>query len=197
MRKVFVLTLVGSFLIAGVLIRSMGSQYVLAQAQPTPTLSLSDILGGPPEEPIEPEVVETPETTTLDANTPTLYWVQIATSDFDILTFEDVTVGGPVDAYTTNIGDPCPQNVFSAQLPVFELHIQSDVDTIRVGFVADDGTPTAIFMWDNIEGHWWCSTEVSAESEISFEPLAAGDYPIYVAVLGTKDKITGTLYVGP
>jgi hypothetical protein len=192
MRKFFVFGLIGLMLVISVTIFSFaGSRGVSAQAEPTATFALPGLFGGTPNATEAPSVEATPEA---DAGLP-LLWIQIDTG-FAPLQVDDVTVGGPVDTYAY-MGDPCAQGVFAAQLPVFELHLNSESDHIRIGFLPDDGsTPTALALWDQGGETWWCNTSTAYGAELLFEPLKAGDYPIYVAVEGEPNTmLTGSLYV--
>lgn len=122
-----------------------------------------------------------------------LLWLQV---DTGFLPYEirDVTAGGPVDMYSI-LGGSCAQNTFAAPLPVFELHLHSDSPHIRLGFMTDDGSAVALALWDSIGNTWWCNTAANAAAELQFEPLIAGDYPVYVGVVGGARKVTGTVYI--
>ena len=122
-----------------------------------------------------------------------LVWVQL-NPGYEPLVLNNVTVGGPVDTYAM-VGDPCAQGVYSAELPVFEFHLLADAGPTRIGFVADDGSATAMVLWDPNQESWWCTVDASVGSELAFDSMTAGDYPVYVAVQGSTAKITGQLYV--
>jgi hypothetical protein len=193
MRRILVSSILGVVVMAGVLLYGFGSSGAFAQGQPTPTLNLGSLF------PKTPEVTPTPGpglTPAVEATAAalTLEWIQLE-ADFAPFQYEDVTAGGPVDMYTANLGDPCAQNTFSARLPVVELHVKADLDYIRIGFRADDGTATAMATWDDGGQTWWCNLDAVLSSELTFEPLVAGDYPIYVGVLGAPRKVSGTLYI--
>jgi hypothetical protein len=191
MRKVLIFGLAGLILIVGVMLVSFGgSRGVAAQVEPTATFALPGLFGGTPDATAAPGVEETPEA---NAGLP-LLWIQLDTG-FDPVQVDSVTVGGAVDTYAY-MGDPCAQGVFAAQLPVFELHLNSESAHIRIGFLSDDGTTaTALAMWDQAGETWWCNTSTAYGAELLFEPLLAGDYPIYVAVEGAPNTfVTGALY---
>lgn len=214
MRKILVFALIGFMLILGVMIVSFGGSHgVAAQteptasptssdrggsggggsgaSQPTATFALPGLFGGTPDATAAPSVEETPEG---NEGLP-LLWIQLD-AGFDPVQIDGVMAGGPVDTYAY-MGDPCAQGVFAAQLPVFELHLNSESDYIRIGFLPDDGTtPTALAMWDQEGETWWCNTSTAYGAELLFEPLVAGDYPIYVAVEGDPNTfIQGSLYI--
>jgi hypothetical protein len=220
LRNVTALALLAIAVILAALLWGAGTASVLAQAQPTATFNLSGVLGRtaqpaapaiptstpssggilaiPTSTPSTGEIPAAPETPAA-VDTPTgerdvlLVWPRVE-AGFESMVFEGVTVGGPVDMYSI-IGDPCAQNVFSAELPVMEFHLLSDSPQIRIGFVADDGSATAIAMWDPIQEIWWCNIEAQPGSEVSFAPLVAGDYPFYVGVLNSTGTVTGTFYL--
>jgi len=122
-----------------------------------------------------------------------LLWIQLDTG-FSPIEVTDVTAGGEVDMYSV-LGGACAQNTFAARLPVFEVHLLADSPHIRLGFMTDDGSEVALALWDPIGQTWWCSISGSATAELEFEPLIAGDYPVYVGVIGGAQKITGTVYI--
>ncbi|WP_162909470.1 hypothetical protein [Aggregatilinea lenta] len=157
---------------------------VQAQGDPTPTINLSGILGGATATPQADE--------SMDTNALQLVWVRVE-AGFGAMNFDAVTVGGPVDTYAF-VGDPCAQGAFSAMLPVFEFHLLSDTGAVRIGYVADDGSATALLMWDEGQETWWCTTELEPGAEMNFESMMAGDYPIYVGVEG-GGPVTGALYI--
>ena len=220
LRNVTFLALLAITVVLAALLWGVGTAGVLAQAQPTATFNLSGVLGrtaqpaapaiptstpssgGIPAIPTStPSTGETPAAAETPAavDTPTgaqdaiLVWPRVE-SGFAPMVFDGVTVGGPVDMYGI-IGDPCAQNVFSAELPVMEFHLLSDSAQIRIGFVADDGSATAIAMWDPIQEIWWCNIDAQPGSEVSFAPLTAGDYPFYVGVFNSTGTVTGTFYI--
>lgn len=122
-----------------------------------------------------------------------LLWIQLDTG-FSPIEVTDVTAGGEVDMYSV-LGGACAQNTFAARLPVFEVHLLADSPHIRLGFMTDDGSEVALALWDPIGQTWWCSSSGSATAELEFEPLIAGDYPVYVGVIGGAQKVTGTVYI--
>lgn len=209
MRKKVISFVVGMVVVLGVVL-SLGPGGALAQGDPTPTINISGLLGGTPPAAGAPTqmlpeltlaaVTEAPGATPApqstevpEASAAQLVWLRVE-SGFEPVTVNDVTVGGPVDTYAM-VGDPCAQGVYAAELPVFEFHLLSDAGPLRIGFVADDGSATAMLMWDSVQETWWCNVESSAGSELSFDSMVAGDYPVYVAVQGGPAKITGQLYV--
>ncbi|HML24901.1 MAG TPA: hypothetical protein PKD09_24815 [Aggregatilinea sp.] len=198
MRKTVILPVVGMMVVLGLAI-AFGPVGVQAQGNPTPTLNVAGVLGQKRTPtagvtPVQPEPTELPAATgTPQPSGSQLVWVQ-TNAGFSPMVFNDVTVGGPVDTYAM-IGDPCAQGVYSAELPVFELHLLSDTGFLRIGFLADDGSATAMLLWDSVQQTWWCTIDASPGSELTFDSMAAGDYPVYVAVQGGPGKISGQLYI--
>lgn len=180
MRKVLFssLAFLAALLVSATLSLGVTVEGALAQAGATP----------PPAE--EAPVEAAGEGT---AQGPQLLWIQLNTG-FSPIEVKDVTAGGEVDMYSI-LGGSCAQNTFAASLPVFEVHLLADSPHIRIGFMTDDGSEVALALWDSVGQTWWCSISGSATAELEFAPLLAGDYPVYVGVIGGMQKVTGTVYV--
>ncbi len=196
MRKITLLLCIGLLVMVSALVFAAGSTGVRAQTDPTATMNLPGLplrtrqptatpgLGGETPAPTE----EAADDGLLD-----LLWLQLE-SGFGSVAVYSAAAGGPVDTFAF-IGTPCAENVFSAQLPTFELHLLTDTKRITIGYKSDDGRATAVMMWHPGEEQWWCNTQATYDSAIEFDTLPAGDYPIYVAVQSTQDVITGTITI--
>lgn len=182
----------GMVIVAAVAVAGLGSSAVLAQGGPTPTRSLSELLGG--QSAATPAPSETPAGSETPDTSLDLLWLQLDLG-FSPVFVNNVVVGGPVHTYDAVGGDPCIANAYAAQLPTFELHLKSRTEYIRIGFKADDGSATSLVLWDPIEEQWWCNTVIRYGAELVFEPLVSGDYPIYVGVEGGGRTVTGQLYI--
>ncbi|HEX3053316.1 MAG TPA: hypothetical protein VHP83_21840 [Aggregatilineaceae bacterium] len=196
MRKITLLLGLGLLVIVGVLVFAAGSNDVRAQTDPTATVNLPGLPLRTRQPTATPAVVgETPVPTeeATDDGLLDLLWLQLE-SGFGSVSVYSVAAGGPVDTFAF-IGTPCAENVFSAQLPAFELHLLTDSKRIVIGYKADDGRATAVMMWHPGEEQWWCNTQATYDSAIEFDTLPAGDYPIYVAVQGSQEITTGTITI--
>ena len=193
MHKGSLLSFVAGFVIVAVFVGvGLPSGGALAQAGPTPTRSLGDILNRtpPPTEAVAtpeigetPEAVETPEPVDEQGvlDTELTWWV--LSPGFGRRTVEHVLVGGRADA---ELGGDCPAGVFASVLPTTEFHWDAS-GPITITARAEDGvTPVGVILWDEItdNGTWWCTIEMQPSARLEFTNLEPGHYPIWVILNG-------------